>query len=163
MDSSRQENVPDPSLIDNAGTGRSYECNFCKRGFTNAQALGGHMNIHRKEKAKASKLQGDILHRRSFSNPFFSDQESSKCSQGNYNQQFHFPLPNPSHSSYAGYQSDSNTVAASSKIMGSNLSLDMGSWWSSNDEANQARSTRDEEMEHEVLDLELRLGHDRKN
>ncbi|KVH94659.1 transcriptional regulator TAC1-like [Cynara cardunculus var. scolymus] len=33
-------------------TGRSYECTFCKRGFTNAQALGGHMNIHRKHKAK---------------------------------------------------------------------------------------------------------------
>lgn len=31
---------------------RSYECTFCKRGFTNAQALGGHMNIHRKDKAK---------------------------------------------------------------------------------------------------------------
>ncbi|KAD5317615.1 hypothetical protein E3N88_17561 [Mikania micrantha] len=31
---------------------RSYECNFCKRGFTNAQALGGHMNIHRKDKTK---------------------------------------------------------------------------------------------------------------
>lgn len=34
------------------GTGRSYECVFCKRGFTTAQALGGHMNIHRKERAK---------------------------------------------------------------------------------------------------------------
>lgn len=29
---------------------RSYECFFCKRGFSNAQALGGHMNIHRKHK-----------------------------------------------------------------------------------------------------------------
>ncbi|KAL3506072.1 hypothetical protein ACH5RR_031454 [Cinchona calisaya] len=38
---------------DNTGIGRSYECTFCKRGFTNAQALGGHMNIHRKDKAKA--------------------------------------------------------------------------------------------------------------
>ncbi|XP_038895788.1 transcriptional regulator TAC1-like [Benincasa hispida] len=36
----------------NKSAARSYECNFCKRGFTNAQALGGHMNIHRKEKAK---------------------------------------------------------------------------------------------------------------
>ncbi|XP_023770513.2 transcriptional regulator SUPERMAN [Lactuca sativa] len=35
------------------GLGRSYECTYCKRGFTNAQALGGHMNIHRKDKAKA--------------------------------------------------------------------------------------------------------------
>ncbi|KAK6927022.1 hypothetical protein RJ641_008741 [Dillenia turbinata] len=34
------------------GQGRSYECTFCKRGFSNAQALGGHMNIHRKDKAK---------------------------------------------------------------------------------------------------------------
>ncbi|KAK9055344.1 hypothetical protein SSX86_026427 [Deinandra increscens subsp. villosa] len=35
-----------------AHTVRSYECHFCKRGFTNAQALGGHMNIHRKDKTK---------------------------------------------------------------------------------------------------------------
>lgn len=161
MDNSRHENISDTSLIDNAGTGRSYECTFCKRGFTNAQALGGHMNIHRKEKAKASK-QRDNFHKRSFSNPFFSDQESSKCFQGNYNQQFYFPLPNPSHSSYEGYQSDSNAVVASSKNLGSNLSLDMGSWWSSNDELKQDTSTKDEEMEHEV-DLELRLGHHRKN
>ncbi|KAI4383865.1 hypothetical protein MLD38_009660 [Melastoma candidum] len=31
---------------------RNYECIFCKRGFANAQALGGHMNIHRKDKEK---------------------------------------------------------------------------------------------------------------
>lgn len=34
------------------GAIRSYECTFCKRGFSNAQALGGHMNIHRRDKAK---------------------------------------------------------------------------------------------------------------
>lgn len=31
---------------------RSYTCTFCYRGFSNAQALGGHMNIHRKERAE---------------------------------------------------------------------------------------------------------------
>lgn len=31
---------------------RTYDCNFCKGGFSNAKALGGHMNIHRKDKAK---------------------------------------------------------------------------------------------------------------
>ncbi|XP_050236755.1 zinc finger protein 11-like [Mercurialis annua] len=36
---------------------RSYECTFCKRGFSNAQALGGHMNIHRKDKAKLKHLR----------------------------------------------------------------------------------------------------------
>ncbi|PIA60463.1 hypothetical protein AQUCO_00300162v1 [Aquilegia coerulea] len=31
---------------------RSYRCSFCKKGFSNAQALGGHMNIHRRDRAK---------------------------------------------------------------------------------------------------------------
>ncbi|XP_076914912.1 uncharacterized protein LOC143574078 [Bidens hawaiensis] len=31
---------------------RTYECTYCKHGFTNAQALGGHMNVHRIERAK---------------------------------------------------------------------------------------------------------------
>ncbi|XP_040381604.1 zinc finger protein STAMENLESS 1-like [Oryza brachyantha] len=35
-----------------------YECTFCKRGFTNAQALGGHMNIHRKDRGAGGKSQG---------------------------------------------------------------------------------------------------------
>ncbi|WJX76440.1 hypothetical protein P8452_59859 [Trifolium repens] len=34
------------------GQVRSYSCTFCKRGFSNAQALGGHMNIHRRDRAK---------------------------------------------------------------------------------------------------------------
>ncbi|CAF2041335.1 BnaA09g16550D [Brassica napus] len=41
-------------------TRRMYECTFCKRGFTNAQALGGHMNIHRRDRLnKAAKQQND--------------------------------------------------------------------------------------------------------
>ncbi|KAK9057783.1 hypothetical protein SSX86_022621 [Deinandra increscens subsp. villosa] len=31
---------------------RSYTCSFCKRGFSNAQALGGHMNVHRRDRAR---------------------------------------------------------------------------------------------------------------
>ncbi|KAM0046972.1 putative transcription factor C2H2 family [Helianthus debilis subsp. tardiflorus] len=31
---------------------RSYTCAFCNRGFSNAQALGGHMNVHRKDRAR---------------------------------------------------------------------------------------------------------------
>lgn len=50
--SSSEENENDHDMI---GIGRSYECIFCKRGFTTAQALGGHMNIHRKERANKTK------------------------------------------------------------------------------------------------------------
>ncbi|KAG6493227.1 hypothetical protein ZIOFF_048204 [Zingiber officinale] len=30
---------------------RSYPCAFCRRGFKSAQALGGHMNVHRRDRA----------------------------------------------------------------------------------------------------------------
>ncbi|XP_050374370.1 transcriptional regulator SUPERMAN-like [Argentina anserina] len=31
---------------------RAYICGFCKREFKSAQALGGHMNVHRKDRAR---------------------------------------------------------------------------------------------------------------
>ncbi|KAH7841962.1 hypothetical protein Vadar_014490 [Vaccinium darrowii] len=31
---------------------RSYTCAFCKREFRSAQALGGHMNVHRRDRAR---------------------------------------------------------------------------------------------------------------
>lgn len=31
---------------------RSYICSFCKREFRSAQALGGHMNVHRRDRAR---------------------------------------------------------------------------------------------------------------
>ena len=45
------------SDIDQGGSqlARSYDCTYCKRGFSNAQALGGHMNIHRREKKAVHK------------------------------------------------------------------------------------------------------------
>ncbi|KAK8693974.1 hypothetical protein V6N13_071540 [Hibiscus sabdariffa] len=53
--SSSEETDRSEQSNDETGTGRSYECVFCKRGFTTAQALGGHMNIHRKDRAKSSR------------------------------------------------------------------------------------------------------------
>lgn len=41
------------SSDDQAGPGQvKYSCSFCQRGFSNARALGGHMNIHRRDRAK---------------------------------------------------------------------------------------------------------------
>ncbi|RZS20399.1 hypothetical protein BHM03_00052906 [Ensete ventricosum] len=31
---------------------RSYSCSFCRREFGSAQALGGHMNVHRRDRAR---------------------------------------------------------------------------------------------------------------
>ncbi|GAA0148162.1 hypothetical protein LIER_07683 [Lithospermum erythrorhizon] len=37
---------------------RSYTCTFCKREFRSAQALGGHMNVHRRDRARLKQSQG---------------------------------------------------------------------------------------------------------
>ncbi|KAL6987665.1 hypothetical protein U1Q18_013412 [Sarracenia purpurea var. burkii] len=38
----------------------SYTCTFCKREFSNPQALGGHMNTHRRVRAKLKESSGDL-------------------------------------------------------------------------------------------------------
>ncbi|KAI3804159.1 hypothetical protein L1987_32332 [Smallanthus sonchifolius] len=35
---------------------RSYSCSFCRREFRSAQALGGHMNVHRRDRARLKKI-----------------------------------------------------------------------------------------------------------
>ena len=41
---------------------RSYSCSFCRREFRSAQALGGHMNVHRRDRARLKQSPPD-LHR----------------------------------------------------------------------------------------------------
>jgi C2H2-type zinc finger len=36
---------------------RSYSCTFCQREFRSAQALGGHMNVHRRDRARLRQQQ----------------------------------------------------------------------------------------------------------
>ncbi|KAK3024876.1 hypothetical protein RJ639_044013 [Escallonia herrerae] len=157
------------------GTGRSYECTFCKRGFTNAQALGGHMNIHRKDKAKAkrqsqqpsfsSKINVDYL---STTNPRFRapipmEQVQYHAPLGaKMNHQFYYPAPNPSYP-YAYGQSDfmvpsPDHLSLNEERLATNLSLRIGSSLME-DRKGKKKAGREDRMENEV-DLELRLGHD---
>ncbi|KAK8648152.1 hypothetical protein V6N13_128913 [Hibiscus sabdariffa] len=41
---------------------RSYTCSFCKREFRSAQALGGHMNVHRRDRARLRQSPPSDLH-----------------------------------------------------------------------------------------------------
>ncbi|KAM0059799.1 putative transcription factor C2H2 family [Helianthus debilis subsp. tardiflorus] len=40
---------------------RSYTCTFCKREFRSAQALGGHMNVHRRDRARLHQAQPNLV------------------------------------------------------------------------------------------------------
>ncbi|XP_031273977.1 probable transcriptional regulator RABBIT EARS [Pistacia vera] len=47
---------------------RSYSCSFCKREFKSAQALGGHMNVHRRDRARLKHsltLDSEVLNQNS--------------------------------------------------------------------------------------------------
>ncbi|KAF3456845.1 hypothetical protein FNV43_RR01499 [Rhamnella rubrinervis] len=170
----RSEQVKDEST----GTKRCYECTFCRRGFTNAQALGGHMNIHRKDRAKAKQHTGS-----SSTSPFSStmthqlnDETCAPISsqpgrhyqhdveaQRNYSSHMYLQ---PSHGSGGAYRqlpysysiedhsfgsrSQLALTMNNQQLLGANLSLRINS--SRLEDGGVVRNS-------EEIDLELRLGH----
>jgi C2H2-type zinc finger len=75
-----------------------YNCTYCKRGFTTAQALGGHMNIHRKDRARTqicASSSGETLrpHELSlFHDKPSSDERTSSNQDGNTENEAHEEL-----------------------------------------------------------------------
>ncbi|CAI9762713.1 unnamed protein product [Fraxinus pennsylvanica] len=159
---------------DNTGVGRSYECNFCKRGFTNAQALGGHMNIHRKDKAKAkqkaqegSSIQNKYSNEDHLDSRFFPPIPTSDQHQTNnyfapgVDYQVYLPSANPNlahdlHQNYlaAVWRQERFNLLEDNKD--ANLSLRIGP----PPTINQNEDGMNENEKENEVDLELRLGHD---
>ncbi|PSR94850.1 Transcriptional regulator SUPERMAN like [Actinidia chinensis var. chinensis] len=153
---SSSEEIDQPEqYMNDLGTGRSYECVFCKRGFTTAQALGGHMNIHRKDRAKNRPHPNSINRNKpqeNYSSPklyhtissypvqnFFPVQEAQVVSYRTY-----FPAATPS-------EIRPLYVHRGNEFCGKFLNLQFGP-------PPQGEDEREENREDE-LDLELRLGH----
>ncbi|KAK8477992.1 hypothetical protein V6N13_104282 [Hibiscus sabdariffa] len=149
-----------------ATTKRSYECTFCKRGFTNAQALGGHMNIHRKDRAKAkqprtSTLPNPPMNEESMNPRYVPTHEPSKYNpifeaqtQANVHVYFQAPVP-------CGYY-DCDFLAPAmpqpfsinEELSSANLSLQIGPAILHDNELMMGGIMKEDE-----IDLELRLGH----
>ncbi|XP_019191265.1 PREDICTED: uncharacterized protein LOC109185769 [Ipomoea nil] len=118
-----------------AAVGRSYECTFCKRGFTNAQALGGHMNIHRKDKLKAKQKSNINIPQRQQQQG--SSLPSSYLVQIPTDQQRFYPSPRAQHVGYLFYPSyhqqvvvdeglKAESLGVHGDLMGANLTLRIG-------------------------------------
>ncbi|XP_044482076.1 transcriptional regulator TAC1-like [Mangifera indica] len=156
-----KETSDEQAAADGASPVRSYDCTFCKRGFSNAQALGGHMNIHRKDKAKIKQTS-----------PSNNQLDISKINRPSYN----FTQPPPSKEAMVPTQERSNSKR--SWILGEENDA------TSNTDKNHLREIRQlplfaerplsSSQAHEnteivlpsssssdsELDLELRLGHE---
>lgn len=166
---------------DDMGTGRSYECVFCKRGFTTAQALGGHMNIHRKDRAKSRPSSVPSLSSK------LVDGDYGSCF-GAYPPQHHYPaahhevhinyhtflpaaatwgaghLPyahqrNGDHHHHLYVQSPPHHLNPFGEDWRRSLSLQIGPSHVDDDDYNNKEKIGDGSETGE-LDLELRLGHD---
>ncbi|KAJ6736216.1 TRANSCRIPTIONAL REGULATOR TAC1-LIKE [Salix viminalis] len=156
--SSSYEEIADRSDHD-TGTGRSYECIFCKRGFTTAQALGGHMNIHRKDRAKTRPSSVP-----SFSSKVDEDFASFRGYPPIQSYPPHYPTPHEIGTPYAQQhngdfyaQSTQHLYPFGEDIWRRSLSQQIGP---SHVDDNTREKIDDGGEADDDLDLELRLGHD---
>ncbi|KAF7043177.1 hypothetical protein CFC21_052580 [Triticum aestivum] len=60
---------------------RSYSCTFCRREFRSAQALGGHMNVHRRDRARLRHGDDDQPQQEQADEPHQDDSTSAMCKQ----------------------------------------------------------------------------------
>ncbi|XP_028798040.1 transcriptional regulator SUPERMAN-like [Neltuma alba] len=91
---------------------RSYTCTFCRREFRSAQALGGHMNVHRRDRARLHHHQPPPAAASVHSNltPHHHHQELV-ANNGGY---FLYHLPSPDGiGNFSGTSNATNTLASS--------------------------------------------------
>ncbi|KAJ0053584.1 hypothetical protein Pint_01766 [Pistacia integerrima] len=170
--SSSEETDRPEQANDDMGTGRSYECVFCKRGFTTAQALGGHMNIHRKDRAKnrptslPSSISGKADHESYANSRSYATVQSypphyAMAPEVHYQTFFpasswaERPLPTHHSNDYSYGRNPQHMNPFGDDIWRGNLGLRVGPSHVADEKDKRGGTSEEDE-----LDLELRLGHD---
>ncbi|XP_071699330.1 uncharacterized protein [Rutidosis leptorrhynchoides] len=132
---------------------RSYECIYCKHGFTTAQALGGHMNVHRKDRSrKRSNSSNNKSDDRLYQPCLITSCIHSNHQEGQTHHEFMLRSSPAIYDSICGNQQIFNGLVTSSsqEEMRLSLSLQFG-------QSNEEEHVRVNDEGGE-LDLELRLG-----
>ncbi|KAG6785823.1 hypothetical protein D5086_004383 [Populus alba] len=159
---------------------RNYTCSFCKREFSSAQALGGHMNVHRRDRARLKQLPSwffDCPKPTSMSNPKPLPYPSSKFSPYPDHTHDHSLLSpflasfsSPSYPEKKSIVECSRSINSTRKISDTRAVVGVGelkkNFVQDGDQLKVSRTSGiislDLEMRcedpKEVLDLELRLG-----
>ncbi|KAI9089065.1 hypothetical protein K1719_029344 [Acacia pycnantha] len=145
---------------------RSYTCTFCRREFRSAQALGGHMNVHRRDRARLHQVPPN-------SSSFIIPPQDLVPNNG-LCLLYHLPAPNNYNPTFvsAGNGADLNICGESPSTLlsispfpankfdfsvlrsGCNISS-----YSNNSTKVELPTNNSSIDGHEELDLELRLGH----
>ncbi|KAF8027216.1 hypothetical protein BT93_E0200 [Corymbia citriodora subsp. variegata] len=138
---------------------RSYSCTFCRREFRSAQALGGHMNVHRRDRARLHQSQSCP----SSAAPLFVIPANEFIINGG----LCFPYPLPSPNGIFNPSSPPSTLLSISPYPYKNNNFPSPSQsCSKNDESAGSKSPKVDDTSNnsddpagDGLDLELRLGH----
>ena len=156
---------------------RSYTCSFCRREFRSAQALGGHMNVHRRNRVRLHQAQfnqarpaGTSLMSASADDSLLNcywghggcggDGTIGLCLFYNY-----YQLESYDYSGIYNYSasnitsSGSDYLPATYRNINNSNEIDYTTEMSNNGSKEVKLINIDEEAINEELDLELRLGH----
>ncbi|XP_076943778.1 uncharacterized protein LOC143614143 [Bidens hawaiensis] len=151
---------------------RSYECVFCRRGFTTAQALGGHMNIHRKDRAKSrpSYLSNNNMNstKHDQDHSFYANYGFHHPVFASYPQTYVSETPDNHQEGNVGYAEYFSCMSSSSQPVNyennheviKRRTREFGWSHGENEYHGESKRRTREQSNEDELDLELRLGHD---
>ncbi|PKU60741.1 Transcriptional regulator SUPERMAN [Dendrobium catenatum] len=124
---------------------RFYACSFCRRQFRSAQALGGHMNVHRRDRARAQ-----MQARPAAQHPIIFAEAAAGGGGGG----FCFVYPVVAGPAASSSYNNVGTISFGASASASDFSLIRTT--SSDDHSKDEND--EEELTIEEVDLELRLG-----
>ncbi|WOL07065.1 transcriptional regulator SUPERMAN-like [Canna indica] len=158
MESDRKKD-PKDTIEEAVFQGQSYyECVFCKRGLSTAQALGGHMNVHRKDRAK---LQQPLTTMAS-TMPLFNTNPGDDHSSCTTYLSLHASWFGPQNMGTAAHEDPVSLGRPQDQLKLSGEDLELSLSLSLHVDGGTDfldGGVKEQKVEGEVLDLELRLGY----